>query len=50
MQKLQKMQQDAESYLANLGRKTEVELAQKQMALNDTIEKLHQEFQRLARI
>ena len=44
MQKLQKMQQDAESYLANLGRKTEVELAQKQMALNDTIEKFIKNF------
>lgn len=38
MQKLEKMQADAQNYLANLGRKTEVELAQKQMALGDTIE------------
>lgn len=38
MQKLQKMQQDAENYLANLSRKTEVELGQRQMALSDTIE------------
>ncbi|MCH5326210.1 MAG: OmpH family outer membrane protein [Duncaniella sp.] len=38
MQRLQKMQQDAESYLANLARKAEVELAQRQVALNDTIE------------
>ncbi len=44
MQKLQKMQQDAESYLANLGRKAEVELAQKQMALNDTIENFIKNF------
>ncbi len=44
MQKIQKMQQDAESYLANLGRKAEVELAQKQMALNDTIENFIKNF------
>ncbi|MCM1162748.1 MAG: OmpH family outer membrane protein [Muribaculaceae bacterium] len=44
MQKLQKMQQDAESYLANLSRKAEVELAQRQTALNDTIEKFIKEF------
>lgn len=44
MQKLQKMQQDAEGYLANLSRKAEVELAQRQTALNDTIEKFIKEY------
>ncbi|MCM1522632.1 MAG: OmpH family outer membrane protein [Muribaculaceae bacterium] len=44
MQKLQKMQQDAQNYLANLSRKTEVELAQRQTALNDTIEKFIKEY------
>lgn len=38
MQKLQKMQQDAEAYLANLSRNTENEMAQQQMQLNDSIE------------
>lgn len=38
MQKLQKMQQDAESYLANLSRNTENELGQQQLQLNDSIE------------
>lgn len=38
MQKLQKMQQDAENYLAGLSRKTENELAQQQLQLNDSIE------------
>ncbi len=38
MQKLQKMQQDAENYLAGLSRNTETELAQQQLQLNDSIE------------
>ncbi|MBD5354142.1 MAG: OmpH family outer membrane protein [Duncaniella sp.] len=38
MQKLQKMQQDAENYLANLSRNTENELGQQQLQLNDSIE------------
>lgn len=38
MQKLQKMQQDAEAYLANLSRNTENELGQQQLQLNDSIE------------
>lgn len=38
LQKLQKMQQDAENYLAGLSRNTENELAQQQMQLNDSIE------------
>ncbi|MDE6859560.1 MAG: OmpH family outer membrane protein [Duncaniella sp.] len=38
MQKLQKMQQDAENYLAGLSRNTENELAQQQLQLNDSIE------------
>ncbi len=38
MQKIQKMQQDAENYLASLSRKTESELAQQQLQLNDSIE------------
>jgi len=44
MAKLQKMQQDAESYLGNLQRKTEVELAQQTTALNDSIDKCVKEF------
>lgn len=44
MMKLQKMQQDAENYLANLGRKAEVELQQRQEALNDTIQKFIKDF------
>ena len=44
MAKLQKMQQDAESYLANLQRKTEIELAQQTTALNDSIDKIVKEF------
>lgn len=39
MQKLQKMQQDAENYLANLSRNADNELAQQQIQLNDSIEK-----------
>ena len=38
MQKLQKMQQDAENYLANLSRNTENELGQQQLQLNDSFE------------
>ena len=38
MQKLQKMQQDAENYLAGLSRNTENELGQQQLQLNDSIE------------
>ncbi|MCM1076649.1 MAG: OmpH family outer membrane protein [Bacteroides sp.] len=38
MQKLQKMQQDAENYLAGLSRNTENELGQQQLRLNDSIE------------
>lgn len=38
MQKLQKMQQDAENYLANLSRNADNELAQQQIQLNDSIE------------
>lgn len=38
MQKFQKMQQDAENYIANLSRNTENDLAQKQLQLNDSIE------------
>lgn len=39
MQKLQKMQQDAESYLAQLSRNSDNELQQQQVQLSDTIEK-----------
>lgn len=38
MARLQKMQQDAENYMANLQRNTETELAQQQQQLNDSIE------------
>lgn len=38
MQKIQKMQQDAENYLASLSRNTENELAQQQLQLNDSVE------------
>lgn len=38
MQKLQKMQADAENYLAGLSRNTENELAQQQLQLNDSID------------
>lgn len=38
LQKLQKMQQDAEAYLANLSRTAESELAQQQLQLHDSIE------------
>ncbi len=38
MQKLQKMQQDAENYLASLSRNADNELAQQQIQLNDSIE------------
>lgn len=44
MQKLQKMQQDAENYLANLSRNADNELAQQQIQLNDSIEKFIKEF------
>ncbi|MDE6556206.1 MAG: OmpH family outer membrane protein [Duncaniella sp.] len=37
-QKLQKMQQDAESTLATMARNAQIDLAQQQQALNDTIE------------
>lgn len=38
MARLQKMQQDAETYMANLQRNTETELASQQQTLNDSIE------------
>lgn len=38
MQKLQKMQQDAEAYMANLQRSAQQELVQQQIQLNDSIE------------
>lgn len=38
MQKLQKMQQDAENYIAQLSRNAENELAQQQLQLHDSIE------------
>lgn len=38
MQKLQKMQQDAETYLGNLQRNAQQELMQQQVQLNDSIE------------
>ncbi len=38
MQKLQKMQQDAENYLAGLSRNADNELAQQQIQLSDSIE------------
>lgn len=44
MQKLQKMQQDAESYLASLSRNADNELAQQQIQLNDSIEKFIKEY------
>lgn len=44
MQKLQKMQQDAENYLANLSRNADNELAQQQNQLNDSIEKFIKEY------
>ncbi|MDE6395528.1 MAG: OmpH family outer membrane protein [Duncaniella sp.] len=44
MQKLQKMQQDAENYLAGLSRNADNELAQQQIELNDSIEKFIKEF------
>ncbi|WP_303031935.1 OmpH family outer membrane protein [uncultured Duncaniella sp.] len=44
MQKLQKMQQDAENYLAGLGRNADNELAQQQMQLSDSIEKFIKEY------
>lgn len=44
MQRLQKMQADAESYLANLSRQSEIELMQRQTALNDTIDKFIKEY------
>lgn len=44
MQKLQKMQQDAEAYLANLSRNADNELGQQQIQLNDSIEKFIKEY------
>ena len=44
MQKLQKMQQDAENYLANLSRNADNELAQQQLQLNDSIEKFIKDY------
>lgn len=44
MQKLQKMQQDAENYLAGLSRNADNELAQQQIELNDSIEKFIKEY------
>ncbi|MBD5252275.1 MAG: OmpH family outer membrane protein [Bacteroides sp.] len=44
MQKLQKMQQDAENYLSNLSRNADNELAQQQLQLNDSIEKFIKEY------
>ena len=44
MQKLQKMQQDAENYLAGLSRNADNELAQQQIQLNDSIEKFIKEY------
>lgn len=44
MQKLQKMQQDAENYLAGLSRNTENELGQQQLQLNDSIENYIKEY------
>lgn len=44
MQKLQKMQEDAESYLADMQRKTEADLATQQQQLNDSVEKYVQEY------
>lgn len=44
VQRLQKMQQDAESYMNNLARKADLELAQKQTALQDTIDKFIKEY------
>lgn len=38
MQKLQKMQQDAENYLANLQRNTEMEMAQQQQQFQDSLQ------------
>lgn len=44
MATLQKKQQEAETYLANLSRNTENELAQQQLQLNDSIEKFIKEY------
>lgn len=44
MQKLQKMQQDAENYLAGLSRNADNELGQQQIELNDSIEKFIKEY------
>lgn len=44
MATLQKKQQEAENYLANLSRNTENELAQQQLQLNDSIEKFIKEY------
>jgi len=42
--KFQKMQSDAENHLANLQRNTEIELAQQQQQLNDSIEAFIKEY------
>ncbi len=42
--KFQKMQSDAENYLAGLSRNTEMELAQQQQQLNDSIEAFIKEY------
>lgn len=44
MQKLQRMQQEAENYLANLSRNADTELAQQQIQLSDSVEKFIQEY------
>lgn len=44
VQKLQKMQQDAENYIAGLSRNADNELAQQQQQLSDSIEKFIKEF------
>ena len=44
MQKLQKMQQDAENYLANLSRNADNDLGQQQIQLNDSIEKFIKDY------
>ncbi len=44
VQKFQKMQSDAENYLANLQRSTEMELAQQQQQLADSIQEFIKEY------
>lgn len=44
MQKLQKMQEDAEAYLANMQRNTESDLTTQQLQLNDSVEKFVKEY------